>query len=295
MWACQPQQFTAPPSGHFYTSLYSFLPPSISVSLSGVSLCVSVPVGSSAMLNAPLSSLPRQELICEIIYLAVYFRHWEDTLLTAPTLYSIYAGYQAFGATFPLPHPVNYLRTPQAGLNMMMLILIGLNLNPRDPHEDACMTEITSSTTAHKQNKKESRWMMKETEWVNLSIWPPTPSALLCSRKLTFPPRTTTFTHTHTHPKPLGTKCLCLFLVSLMPTTKMCNGGPGVLGWSGEELGKRRSEDGVKSLETFPLSCFVLSLRAGKLFRYVRSVLFFLFSSSLILCFVQEESNCQEH
>lgn len=53
---------------------------------------------------------------------------------------------------------------------MMMLILIGLNLNPRDPHEDACMTEITSSTTAHKQNKKESRWMMKETEWVNLSI-----------------------------------------------------------------------------------------------------------------------------
>lgn len=88
----QPQQLAAPPSGHFYTSLCSFLPHSISVSFSGVSLCVSVPVGSSAMLNAPLSSFPKQELICEIIYLAVYFRQWETTLLITPTLYSIHAG-----------------------------------------------------------------------------------------------------------------------------------------------------------------------------------------------------------
>lgn len=103
----QPQQVTAPPSGHVYTSLCSCLPPSISVSLSGVSLCVSVPVGSSAMLNAPFSSLPRQELICEIIYLPVYFKHWEDTLLIAPTLYSIYAGCErAFRSNLSTSQPI---------------------------------------------------------------------------------------------------------------------------------------------------------------------------------------------
>lgn len=44
------------------------------------------------------------------------------------------------------------------------------------------------------------------------------------------------------------------------------------------------------------LSRFLLLLHAGNFFfRYVRSVFFFLSLSPLILCFVLEESNCQEH
>ena len=105
---------------------------SISVSLSGVSLCVSVPVGSSPMLNAPFSSLPRQELICEIIYLPVYFKHWEDTLLIAPMLYSICAGCEpAFGATSLVPF-FKIVCISQAGLNVTMVTLIWLSWKPVD-------------------------------------------------------------------------------------------------------------------------------------------------------------------
>lgn len=46
-------------------------------------LCVSVPMGSSAILNAPLTSFPRQALSCQIIYLTLYFRQEQDALLTA--------------------------------------------------------------------------------------------------------------------------------------------------------------------------------------------------------------------
>lgn len=86
-----PQQITAPPSGYIYTSLSSFFPFHSSLL---PALCVSVPVGSSAMLNASFPSLPRQELICEIIYLPVYFKHWEDTLLIVAALYNIYGWLQ---------------------------------------------------------------------------------------------------------------------------------------------------------------------------------------------------------
>lgn len=58
--------------------------------------------------------------------------------------------------------------------------------------------------------------------------------------------------------------------------------------------------DGVKRLETFPpspaLFCALIE-SAGEICRYVRSLFFFSLypPSSLILSFVQVESNCQEH
>ena len=51
-------------------------------------------------------------------------------------------------------------------------------------------------------------------------------------------------------------------------------------------------KDGVKSLETFLLSHFILSLCAREIFQVYQEFYFF---SSLIRCFVLEESNCQDH
>lgn len=72
------------------------------------------------MLNAPLSSFPRQELICEIIYPAVYFRHWEDALLIAPhtleCLRWLRTGSQRHLCTF---HVQSNVLTSRAGFNTL--------------------------------------------------------------------------------------------------------------------------------------------------------------------------------
>lgn len=122
-WPAPSQKVTAPPSGHFHTL------PCPSRHLCFI-LCVTVPVGSSAMLNAPLSSFPRQELICEIIYCAVYFRAVGGYIINLHHTYLNRLGTGCWS---------NHIH--RSGFNM--LISIWLNLNLTDAVLDAHLLSCT--------------------------------------------------------------------------------------------------------------------------------------------------------
>lgn len=105
-------------------------------------LCVSVLTGSPAILNAPLTSFPRQELSCQIIYFTVYFRQEQDALLTASLTLCTDLRIGSQRTTFELL----CLRcvatslcptTPHLNSSLgMTLILIPLNFNPKNSREE---------------------------------------------------------------------------------------------------------------------------------------------------------------
>lgn len=236
-------------SASFWTNFYCIFLLSSSLYLR-FPLCVSVPVGFSAMLNAPFSSLPRQELICEIIYLPVYFKHWGDALLITPTHFTLAANglsEQAFHCMFCF-----HVCMSQAGLNLTVLTLIWLN--SINPLHISCMTEVASSITVHKADKRENRGNPQSGRWKRVNGF------ISVDRKAVsypFAPVILTFPHAHTTSTPLGTQRIPSW--GVWSPHLSIRGGLRCSGWC---QSKRGASTVLRAcgLSSFPL--FMLSLNA---------------------------------